>query len=114
MLEESLEKGRIAPRNTSEQWRISNHAAIGAQPLAVDPSAVRTNQKSHGCGDTFERTEALQQIHLGQTRDQFFRFSIEKKLGRGRVRRNCVDADVSTAHFFRQNASFFSADITAN
>lgn len=42
----------------------SDHAAIGAQDLAVDPGAVWADEEGDRGGDVFRRAEAFQRVHL--------------------------------------------------
>src|SRR5690242_2437101 len=71
----------------------SDHAAVGAQHLAVHPAAVRTGQERHHAGNVFRRAQALQRRGLGQLLDQRVRLALEEQLGGGRPRRHRVDGD---------------------
>src|SRR5436190_17685235 len=56
----------------------SDHAAIGAQGLAVDPCAVRSGEERDAGGDVRRRAETFQRIHLGETLDDLRRFALEE------------------------------------
>src|ERR1700692_2414794 len=88
----------LSLRRTSRFY--SDHAAIGAQHLAVDPRAVRADEEGDGGCDVFGRTEALQRIHLGHALDQLRRFAVEEQIGRGWSGRYGIHSDRTTAQLF--------------
>lgn len=63
----------------------SDYAAICAQHLPVDPGAVGASQEGYRGRDVLWRAEAFHRVHLRQAGDQFVRFAIEEKVGRGRA-----------------------------
>src|SRR5258708_35074144 len=82
----------VGSRLALKEWRCrpprhrpfgSDHAAVGAQYLAVDPGAVGAYEERDRRGDILWRAEPLQRIHLGQAMDQFGPFAVEEKIRRG-------------------------------
>src|SRR5258708_25420755 len=71
----------------------SDHSAVGAQHLAVDPSAVGTDEEGHGGRDIRGRAQPLQRIHLGETIDPFPRLPYQEQIGRGRAPCGSVGRD---------------------
>src|SRR5258708_35716097 len=61
----------------------SDHAAIGAQHPAVDPSAVGTDEEGHGGRDIRRRAEPLPRVHLCETIDGFPRLPRPGPIRRG-------------------------------
>ena len=52
----------IASSEEESASRLSDHAAIGAQNLAVDPAAVRAGEKGNRGGDILGHAETLQRV----------------------------------------------------
>src|SRR4051794_20273956 len=75
------------------EFACSDHAAIGAQGLAVDPGAVGAGEEGDAGGDVLGRAETFQRIHFRKTLDQFRRFAFEEQVRRGRARRHRIDGD---------------------
>ncbi|EGE58033.1 hypothetical protein RHECNPAF_3500087 [Rhizobium etli CNPAF512] len=77
----------------------SDHTAIGAQRLAIDPAAIRAGEEGDRRRDVLGRAEALQRVHLRHAGDEFLRFAVEEKIGGDRTGRNRIDSDGAAAHF---------------
>ncbi len=58
--------------------QTSDHAAVGAKHLAIDPGAVGTGQESDGGSDVLRRPQALKRIHFRHAVDEFLRFSVQE------------------------------------
>lgn len=48
----------------------SGHATIGAENLAVDPTAVVTREEGDDSGDVIDPAEAAERIHAGDRRGE--------------------------------------------
>ena len=98
--------------------RLADHAlhqaAIGAEHLAVDPSAIGTNKEGHDGGNIIWRSDALHRAHLGHALDQFWRFAGEEEVGRDRPRSDGIDRDGRPRNSFERIAVMVStADLVA-
>jgi predicted HD superfamily hydrolase involved in NAD metabolism len=58
----------------------SDHAAIGAQRLAVDPAAIRAGEEGDRSGDVVGRAETLQRVHLRHPGNEFVRLAVEEEV----------------------------------
>ena len=83
--------------------QTSDHAAVGAKHLAIDPVAVGTGQESDGGSDVLRRPQALKRIHFRHAVDELLRFSVQEEVGPGRAWRDCVDRDRPAAEFLGED-----------
>lgn len=56
----------------------SDNAAVGAQRLAVDPSAIGAHEECHGRGDVLRGAEPLEGRGLGQAIDRLWRLAVQE------------------------------------
>jgi hypothetical protein len=61
----------------------SNDPTIGAEHLAIDPSAIRAREERHDGGDVRRLAEALKWCKLAQPFDELGRFSCQEKVRAG-------------------------------
>src|SRR5712691_2258746 len=95
-------KGMASSRMTLARSR-SDHSAVGAQDLAVDPAAVRADEEGDGGSDVLGRAEPLERIELRHAIDEVLRLAVEEQVGGRRSGSNGVDRDRAAAQLLRQD-----------
>src|ERR1700677_1960805 len=76
---------------------VLDNAAIDAKGLAIDPSAIRTDEEGNRCRNVVWLTKSLQPRHLGKVRDLLVRLAFKERVGCCRAGSHGIHRDVAPA-----------------
>ena len=84
---------------------VSDNSAIGAEGLAVDPAAVRTDEEGNRCRNVLRLAKSLQRGHLCKIGDLVIRLAFQEQVGCCRAGCHGIYRDVAPAKFLRKNVT---------
>ena len=90
--------------------RASDHAAIGADDLAVDPAAVASGEEGDDCSDVVGLAEAAERVHGGNGAHLLLALALEEEPGLDRSGRDGIDGDAPAAELLGEDMTFGNPD----